>query len=56
MTLLEPSRPLTQFAVAYRYPEEESPPELLTKLVCGKYLKIATFALSELTAESKGRE
>ncbi len=38
---LESAKILTQFAVAYRYPEEKEPPEALSQNVCGQVVKIA---------------
>lgn len=45
---LEPSKILTQYAVAYRYPEENETPEILSPQVCEKITLIAEAAYREL--------
>lgn len=47
-TELKPAIILTEFAVAYRYPEEKEPPEPLTEKSCEKVNILANWVCAEL--------
>lgn len=52
-TELKPSIILTQFAVAYRYPEEAEPPEPLTAQSCEKVFVLANWVYEEMKNRCK---
>lgn len=47
---LEPTKALTLYAVAYRYPEETELPESLTQATCQKITALADEVFNKLTA------
>lgn len=46
---LKPTEILTKYAIAYRYPDEQEPPEPLTQENCGKILAMAQAVFNRLS-------
>ena len=51
---LDYAKVLTKYAVAYRYPEENEPPEKLTQKSCEKIVEIANNIYMKLNSSLSG--